>query len=72
MGSYRAYHKNGPQFVEHGAMVLSICVVVFLFLFLIQLSYRWIKGRIYIPSKQGLLFFSKPLERRYEAKDPHC
>jgi exosortase K len=32
----RAYHKNGPQFVEHSLVILSVCMVVFLVVFLIQ------------------------------------
>ena len=31
-----AYHKNGPEFVEHCLITLAVCMVVFLFVFLIQ------------------------------------
>jgi len=35
----RAYHKNGPQFIEHCLMIFSVCLVVFLLIFLIQLCW---------------------------------
>lgn len=49
----RAYHNNGPQFVEHGVVVVSVCMLVFLFLFFIQLFCTWIKGRICEQSKRS-------------------
>lgn len=42
----RAYHKNGPQFVEHCLVILSVCMVVFLVVFLIQSGCGWICRRI--------------------------
>jgi len=46
----RAYQKNGTLFVEHSMVVLSVCAVVFLLIFLIQLFYRrfyrWITDKI--------------------------
>jgi exosortase K len=44
----RAYHKNGPQFVEHSLVILSVCMVVFLVVFLIQSSCGWIFRRIQV------------------------
>jgi exosortase K len=51
----RAYLKNGPRFVEHGVVMLSVCMVVFLFLFLIQVGFRWISFLIL----KFVLFLSK-------------
>ena len=42
----RAYQKNGPRFVEHCLVVLSVCAVVFLMFFLIQLFYQRIADKI--------------------------
>ncbi len=42
----RAYQKNGPQFVEHCLVILSVCLVVFLVVFLIQSGCGWICRRI--------------------------
>jgi exosortase K len=44
----RAYHKNGPQFVEHCLFILSVCMVVFLVVFLIQSCWGWIFRRIQV------------------------
>ena len=44
----RAYHKNGPQFVEHCLVILSVCMVVFLIVFLIQSGCGWIFRRIQV------------------------
>jgi hypothetical protein len=44
----RAYHKNGPQFVEHSLVILSVCMVVFLVVFLIQSCWGWICRRIQV------------------------
>jgi exosortase K len=44
----RAYHKNGPQFVEHSLVILSVCMVVFLVVFLIQSVCGWILRRIQV------------------------
>jgi exosortase K len=44
----RAYHKNGPQFVEHCLVILSVCLVVFLIVFLIQSGCGWIFRRIQV------------------------
>lgn len=44
----RAYHKNGPQFVEHCLVILSVCMVVFLVVFLIQSCWGWIFRRIQV------------------------
>jgi hypothetical protein len=42
----RAYHKNGPQFMEHCLVILSVCMVVFLIVFLIQSGCGWIWGKV--------------------------
>jgi exosortase K len=42
----RAYRNNGPQFVEHSLVILSVCMVVFLVVFLIQSGCGWIFRRI--------------------------
>lgn len=42
----RAYQKNGPQFVEHCLVILSVCMVVFLVVFLIQSGCEWIWGKV--------------------------
>ena len=42
----RAYQKNGPQFVEHSLVILSVCLVVFWVVFLIQSGCGWICRRI--------------------------
>lgn len=44
----RAYHKNVPQFVEHCLVILSVCMVVFLIVFLIQSGCGWIFRRIQV------------------------
>jgi len=44
----RAYHKNGPQFVEHCLVMLCVCMVVFLVVFLIQSGCAWILRRIQV------------------------
>ncbi|MFC1811885.1 exosortase K [Thermodesulfobacteriota bacterium] len=41
-----AYHKNGPLFIEHCLVILSVCLVVFLLIFLIQLCCRRIGSKI--------------------------
>lgn len=41
----RSYQKNGTLFVEHGIVVLSVCAVVILLIFLIQLFYRRIADK---------------------------
>jgi exosortase K len=42
----RAYQNYGPQFVEHSLVILSVCMVVFLVVFLIQSFCGWICRRI--------------------------
>ena len=47
------YQKNGPQFVEHCLVTFSVCMVVFLVVFLIQSSCGWIFRliQVYRPSR---------------------
>ena len=42
----RAYKANVPQFIEHGLVMFSVCMVVMISVFLIQLYSRWIRDRI--------------------------
>ena len=42
----RAHIKNGPQFVEHCLVIFSVCLAVFLLIFLIQLCCRRIGSKI--------------------------
>jgi exosortase K len=42
----RAYTKNGPRFIEHCLVIFSVCLVVFLLIFLIQLCCRRIGSKI--------------------------
>ncbi len=42
----RAYHTNGPRFVEHCLVTLAVCMVVFLSVFLIQSCCRRVCRRI--------------------------
>ena len=44
----RAYHKNGPQFVEHCLVMVSVCMVVFWVVFLIQSGCGWICRRVQV------------------------
>lgn len=44
----RAYQKNSPLFVEHCLIILSVCLVVFLVVFLIQSGCGWICRRIQV------------------------
>jgi len=41
----RAHIKNGPQFIEHCLMIFSVCLVVFLLIFLIQLFWPQIGSK---------------------------
>lgn len=49
----RGYPENVPQFAEHCRVVLSVCMVVFLVVFLIQSGCGWIfrKIQVYRPSR---------------------
>lgn len=41
-----AYRESGLRFLEHCRAIVSVCLVVFLFMLLIQLSFRFIAGNI--------------------------